>query len=71
MIRLLSVYALPLLLASCGSQTWRIPLKDGRQFIALAEPELQTKTGYYRYSNESGRDALLQANEVLQIERLQ
>lgn len=37
--------------------------------MASAEPEFQRKTGYYRYENDNGRDALVQAQEVLMIER--
>jgi len=69
MICRLPVLLLAVLLASCGSESWRITLKDGRSLTALAEPEFQRKTGYYRYENEAGRDALVQAREVLLIER--
>lgn len=69
MHRLIPLIALFLLLASCSSQSWKIQLKDGRQLTALAEPEFQSKTGYYRYRNEHDRDALVQAREVLLIER--
>lgn len=69
MIRRLPVLLIPLLLASCGSESWKITLKDGRTLMASAEPEFQRKTGYYRYENDNGRDALVQAQEVLMIER--
>ena len=69
MSRLSPLLALSLLLASCSSQSWNIQLKDGRHLTALAEPEFQSKTGYYRYRNEHDRDALVQAREVLLIER--
>lgn len=69
MHRLLTTIALTFLLASCGSQSWTIQLKDGRKLSALEEPEFQAKTGYYRYRNEHDRDALVQAREVLLIER--
>lgn len=61
--------SLLLLLASCASQSWVIQLKDGRKLTAQEEPQFQSKTGYYRYRNENGRDALVQAQEVLLIER--
>ncbi len=55
-------------LCSCGSSgTYRITLKDGREFIAASKPDLQRKTGYYRYRNFQGRDALVRADEVLMI----
>jgi hypothetical protein len=69
MNRFIPALALTLLLASCGSQSWNIQLKDGRTLTALEEPEFQSKTGYYRYRNEHDRDALVQAREVLLIER--
>jgi hypothetical protein len=69
MIRCLPALLLAVLLTSCGSQSWKITLKDGRTFTALNEPVLQRKTGYYRYEAENGRDAMLQAHEVLMIER--
>jgi hypothetical protein len=57
-----------MLLPSCGSTTYKITLKDGREFLAEGEPEYQTKTGYYRYRTFQDRDALLRADEVLLIE---
>jgi hypothetical protein len=56
------------LLVSCNSPHHRITLKDGRTFNSEGEPELR-KTGYYRYVNLEGRDALIRADEVLAIER--
>ncbi len=58
------------LLSSCSGHPWRITLKDGRYFRANSRPELQRKTGYYRYENEYGRDALLRAEEVLMVEQM-
>ncbi|MCB1207674.1 MAG: YgdI/YgdR family lipoprotein [Verrucomicrobiales bacterium] len=55
-------------LPSCGSTTYKITLKDGREFLAEGEPEYQAKTGYYRYRTFQDRDALLRADEVLLIE---
>ncbi len=61
---------LSLLFASCGStDTWRISTRDGRQFLCEGEPQFQNKTGYYRYRNFQGRDALIRADEVVQIEQ--
>jgi hypothetical protein len=58
------------LLSSCASHLWRIQLRDGRNYQATSEPTLSTKTGYYRYRNTHGRDALLRADEVLQVEQV-
>ena len=62
------IIAASMLLGGCSSHLWKIQLKDGREFISKSKPELQTKTGYYRYKNVEGRDALLQAQEVLMVE---
>lgn len=68
LLRRCSLIALATLLAGCGSDQYRITLKDGREFIATGKPEFQTKTGYYQYENPQGRDALIRADEVLIIE---
>jgi hypothetical protein len=61
-----------LLTGGCGSApTYKITLKDGREFIAASKPKMQRKTGYYRYQNFQGRDALIRAEEVLLIESAQ
>jgi hypothetical protein len=58
-----------LLLGSCsGTDSYRITLRDGREFVTASRPQMQTKTGYYRYKNFQGRDALIRADEVLLIE---
>lgn len=67
--RIVTTAALALLLTSCGSPTYRISLKDGRQFLSDGKPEFQQKTGYYQYQNLQGRDALVRADEVLMIEQ--
>ena len=67
--RLISVAAPALLLASCGSPHYRITLKDGRQLTSEGEPQLQKKTGYFRYETLEGRDALVRADEVVMIEQ--
>ncbi len=73
------VHATPLLFAllalmvpGCGGggRNYRIQLKNGSEYSATSEPEYQRKTGYYRYKNLYGKDALLRAEEVLHIERL-
>ena len=68
-VRFFSAVALAFLLVSCGSPQYRITLKDGRTFTSEGEPQLQRKTGYYRYENLDGRAALIRADEVLMIEQ--
>jgi hypothetical protein len=51
---------------SAGS--YKITLKDGRQYLCKGKPEFVSKTGYYRYKTFQDRDALLRAEEVLMIE---
>jgi hypothetical protein len=37
--------------------------------LAASRPELQKKTGYYRYKDTMGRDALLREDEIIAIEQ--
>ncbi|SKA94203.1 protein of unknown function [Prosthecobacter debontii] len=66
----LSVILTATLLASCQSAggSYKITLKDGRQYMCKGRPEYQSKTGYYRYRTFQDRDSLLRADEVLMIE---
>ena len=65
----ITLLSIALGLASCaGPSQYKITLKDGRQFQAASKPEFVTKTGYYRYENFQGRDALIRGDEVLLIE---
>ncbi len=67
--RTLSIVALASLLASCQSTgSYKITLKDGRQYLCKGRPQFQGKTGYYRYRTFQDRDSLLRADEVLMIE---
>ncbi len=68
-VRVISSIVLILSLPACGSPTYRISLKDGREFLSSGKPEYQEKTGYYQYENLHGRDALVRADEVLLIEQ--
>jgi Bacterial protein of unknown function (DUF903) len=69
-MRLTLLSILILAFTSCSQhQLWKIQLKDGRELLAVTEPAYQGKTGYYRYENQMGRDALVQGREVLLIER--
>jgi hypothetical protein len=64
------VLLLPLLLlAACQApSTYKITLKDGREYLCLGAPSYQKKTGYYRYRTLQDRDAMLRADEVLAIQ---
>ena len=67
--RTLSIVSLTSLLASCQSTgSYKITLKDGRQYLCKGRPQFQGKTGYYRYRTFQDRDSLLRADEVLMIE---
>lgn len=59
------------LLVSCASSPHVIELRNGRELIALNEPEYQSKTGYFRYLNKDERDAMVRAEEVLHIVELE
>lgn len=68
-LRSISILALALGLVSCGSsESYKITLKDGRQYLCKGAPEFQAKTGYYRYKTFQDRLSLLRADEVLMIE---
>ena len=69
LLRIFSVVSLAITMASCQSTgSYKITLKDGRQYLCKGAPEFQGKTGYYRYRTLQDRDALLRADEVLMIE---
>lgn len=69
-IRALNLALSLLFICACGSsETYRMTLRDGREFIAASQPQMQRKTGYYRYKTFQGRDALIRAEEVILIER--
>ncbi len=69
LFRSFSIVALAFLLAGCQSiGSYKITLKDGRQYLCKGRPEFQRKTGYYRYRTFQDRDSLLRADEVLMIE---
>lgn len=69
MPRLLCFLTLLCLLSSCQSTgSYKITLKDGRQYLCKGCPDFVGKTGYYRYRTFQDRDAMLRADEVLMIE---
>lgn len=56
-------------LSSCQSTgSYKITLKDGREYLCKGSPDFVGKTGYYRYRTFQNRDAMLRADEVLMIE---
>lgn len=68
--RVLAFVVMAVSLSACGSPvSYRITLRDGRELITASKPVMQGKTGYFRYQNFQGRDALIRAEEVLLIER--
>lgn len=56
-----------LLLAGCASAHYKISLRAGGEIITASKPKYISKTGYYRYRAINGKDALVRADEVLQI----
>ena len=65
---LLTALSLLLTLTACRGPHYKIQLRDGREIISATKPDFQTKTGYYRYVNIQGKDALVLREEVLLIE---
>jgi hypothetical protein len=65
-----AILAAILVLPSCSTPPHRISLKDGSTLDAKNQPALSTKTGYWRFKDRFGKDALVRADEVLLIERL-
>lgn len=55
------------LCAGCSSSSYKITLRDGREFMASTRPEYNAKTGYYKFRSLQDKDALIRADEVLLI----
>lgn len=56
---------------SCAvSEPYKVTLIDGREFKTDSKPEFNTKTGYYKFRNISGRDALVRADEIKDMQHL-
>ena len=58
------------LMAACASSHYKISLRDGRDYVTASEPQFISKTGYYRYRDLNGKDALVRADEVLFIRQM-
>jgi len=69
-LRITIISIIPLLAASCASSPHVIELRSGRELIAMNEPEYQPKTGYFRYVDKDGRDAMVRGDDVLHIVEL-
>jgi hypothetical protein len=67
---LLAAFATLCLLTGCGAPNYKVTLRDGREYITKTKPYFVSKTGYYRYRDLSGKDALIRADEVLMINEL-
>ncbi len=56
---------------SCAvSDPYKVTLIDGREFKTGTRPEFNTKTGYYKFRDVSGRDALVRADEIKAMHHL-
>jgi hypothetical protein len=69
-VRLIVACALALTCVACTTGHYRLTLKDGREFMTANEPQINVKTGYFRFKNLQGKDALIRADEVLLIDKL-
>lgn len=68
--RAAAVAGLICMLTSCASSPHIIELRGGRELIAINEPVYQSKTGYFRYVDRNGRDAMVRAKDVVHIVEL-
>ncbi len=71
--KFLSILALGccFIITACSStQPYKISLRDGRELMSAGEPRFVQKTGYYRYRDQHGKDALVRADEVLTIQQM-
>ncbi len=57
-----------LFLCACNHTHYLINLRSGDTIITASKPEFIQKTGYYRYRAINGKDALVRADEVLQLQ---
>jgi len=56
---------------SCAvSAPYKVTLLDGREFKTDSKPEFNTKTGYYKFRDLSGKDALVRADEIQAMHHL-
>ncbi len=61
-----------LLTSACGSppNPHRVTLRSGQVIDASTRPQLDDRTGYYRFRDRADKDILLLPDEVTTIERL-
>lgn len=59
------------LCTSCAvSEPYKVTLLDGRTFKTDSKPEFNNKTGYYKFRDLSGKDALVRADEIQTMQHL-
>ncbi len=51
----------------CASGGYKIVLRDGREFQTSTQPEFISKTGYYKFRTNTGKDSLIRSDEVLTV----
>ncbi|CAN5749182.1 hypothetical protein BH11VER1_BH11VER1_29150 [soil metagenome] len=49
---------------------YKVTLLDGREFRTGTRPAFNTKTGYYKFRDPSGKDALVRADEIKDMQHL-
>lgn len=71
-LAVLCLGAAALLTAACGSppNPHRVTLRSGDVINASTRPQLDARTGYYRFRDAADKDILLLPDEVTSIERL-
>ena len=69
-LKLVSAALAVVLLSACSSTHYKITLRDGRDFTTASKPEYSAKTGYYKYRDLHGKNALVRADEVLFVNEL-
>jgi len=54
-------------LAACGSSEYIMTTKTGATIETSGRPELDEKSGMYRYRNKDGKEATIRKEDVVQI----
>jgi hypothetical protein len=68
--RLLFTIVCALSLAACSTHSYKITLRDGREFMTASKPEFSAKTGYYKFRGLNEKDSLIRADEILMMNEL-
>lgn len=69
-LRFLMVICLFACTSCVVSEPYKVTLLDGREFKTDSKPEFNTKTGYYKFRDLSGKDALVRADEIQAMHHL-